>query len=148
MHGLPGSGKSKLLKWIKQYFEEVWQWEHGIHFVLLAPLNRMATGIGGQTLHSWGDLKLKKSSGLEVGSGVASKGRDNIGQMHVKCARIRFILIDECECVGAATAADLESSTLNGVSTHSTCKLHAHEMRQKYFAHHNFAGAGVCATQS
>ena len=103
VHGLPGSGKSQLLKWITHYFEYVWKWENGVHFVLLAPLKCMATHIKGRTLHSWGGISFKKSSGLEVGSGVVRKGRDNISDMHVKCARLRFLFIDECECVGAKT---------------------------------------------
>ena len=68
VHGLPGSGKSQLLKWIRSYFEVVWKWENGVHFVFLAPLNSMATGISGQTLLSWGGIAFKKKGGLSVGS--------------------------------------------------------------------------------
>ena len=46
IHGLPGSGKSQILKWLRSYFTEVWLWEEGIHFQFLAPLNSMADGIG------------------------------------------------------------------------------------------------------
>lgn len=60
VHGLPGSGKSQLLKWIRNYFEVVWERENGVHFVFLAPLNSMATGVSGQTLHSWGGIAFKK----------------------------------------------------------------------------------------
>ena len=84
----------------------------------------MAMNVSGQTLHSWGGISFKKSTGLEVGSGVVRQGRDNISQMHLKCARLRFMFIDECECVGAATAADIEQSVFNGVSTEHTYKLH------------------------
>ena len=83
IHGLPGSGKSQLLKWIRNYFEAVWSWEHGVHFIFLAPLNSMATDISGQTLHSWGGINFKKSSGLSVGSGILRKDKDNVEQMHV-----------------------------------------------------------------
>ena len=61
VHGLPGSGKSQLLKWIGNYFESVWEWKNGVHFIFLAPLNSMATGISGQTLHSWGGIAFKKN---------------------------------------------------------------------------------------
>jgi hypothetical protein len=143
VHGLPGSGKSQLLKWITQYFEYVWKWENGVHFVLLAPLNSMATHIKGRTLHSWGGISFKKSSGLEVGSGVVRKGRDNISDMHVKCARLRFLFIDECECVGAKTFTDLEESIFNGVSTGNTYKLHTSERIKKYKTHRKFSGVNT-----
>jgi len=29
VHGLPGSGKSRLLVWLRSYFEDVWQWAEG-----------------------------------------------------------------------------------------------------------------------
>jgi hypothetical protein len=54
VHGLPGAGKSEILKWVQTYFENVWLWTRGIQFEYLAPLNMMAHGIGGQTIHSFG----------------------------------------------------------------------------------------------
>ena len=140
VHGLPGSGKSQLLKWITHYFEYVWKWENGVHFVLLAPLNSMATNIKGRTLHSWGGISFKKSSGLEVGSGVVRKGRDNISAMHVKCARLRFLFCDECECVGAKTYTELEDSIFNGVSTTNSYKLHTSARIKQHKTYRNFSG--------
>ena len=143
VHGLPGSGKSALIIWITNYFEVVWQWENGVHFVILAPLNSMAMNVSGQTLHSWGGISFKKSTGLEVGSGVVRKGRDNISQMHLKCARLRFMFIDECECVGATTAADIEQSVFNGVSTEHTYKLHTAVNIKKHITYRPFSGVNV-----
>ena len=59
IHGLPGSGKSELTRWIQNYFEEVWQYKKGQHFVFLAPMNSMANNIGGSTVHSWGQIGFK-----------------------------------------------------------------------------------------
>ena len=87
----------------------------------------MATEISGQTLHSWGGIAFKKSSGLNVGSGVVRKGKDNIEQMHAKCATLRFIFVDECECVAAGTSSDLENTLMNGVSSRNSYKLHTEE---------------------
>ena len=42
VHGLPGSGKSQLLKWLRSYFIAVWHWVEGREFVFVAPLNAMA----------------------------------------------------------------------------------------------------------
>ena len=32
-HGLPGSGKTQVMKWMAEYFEEVWGWVAGRHYV-------------------------------------------------------------------------------------------------------------------
>ena len=69
IHGLPGSGKSQILKWLRSYFNEVWLWEEGIHYQFLAPLNSMADNIGGATLHSWSEIvwqDKKKEDKLKV----------------------------------------------------------------------------------
>ena len=31
--GLPGSGKTQVMKWMAEYFEEVWGWVAGRHYV-------------------------------------------------------------------------------------------------------------------
>ena len=52
IHGLPGAGKSKVLKWLRSYLIEVWQLREEEDFVFLASMNSMATSIGGSTLHA------------------------------------------------------------------------------------------------
>ena len=47
IHGLPGSGKSQVLLWVRDYFETVWHWTHGEQFVFVASMNSMADNIGG-----------------------------------------------------------------------------------------------------
>ena len=32
-HGLPGSGKTQVMKWMAEYFDEVWGWDAGRHYV-------------------------------------------------------------------------------------------------------------------
>ena len=127
IHGLPGSGKSELLKWMQTYFEEVWHWTNGVQFQFLAPLNSMAAGIGGQTVHSWACISFQNKEGISVGSGVVRKGKDDVEQMHVKCAKLRFLFMDECECVRALLAANLEEAIRNGVPTHQSYKHNALE---------------------
>jgi hypothetical protein len=68
IHGLPGSGKSQIIKWLRSYFEEVWRWEAGVHFQFVAPLNSMAANIGGATLHSWGEIAFQDNRGRFVRS--------------------------------------------------------------------------------
>ena len=66
VHGLPGAGKSEILKWLQTYFEDVWLWTKGIHFEYLAPLNMMAHAIGGQTIHSFGNVRFQTAQGTAV----------------------------------------------------------------------------------
>ena len=56
VHGLPGSGKTQVMLWLAEYFQQVWGWTKGMHFIYLAPLNSMAARIGGSTVHSWGEV--------------------------------------------------------------------------------------------
>ena len=46
LHGVPGAGKSKLLEWIRMFFEEVLGWTHGVEFVYLASQHTMTALIG------------------------------------------------------------------------------------------------------
>ena len=61
-HGLPGSGKTQIMKWLSEYFQEVWGWRPGVQYVYLAPLNSMAARINGYTVHSWGEVGWAKAS--------------------------------------------------------------------------------------
>ncbi len=69
IHGLPGSGKSQLLLWHKEYFEEVWQWELNNQFAIVAPQNAMSDNVGGGTMHSFGGIAFKDRRGVLVNTG-------------------------------------------------------------------------------
>ena len=56
IHGLPGAGKSEVIKWARGFFEEVLGWRHGREFVCMASMNTMAALIGGMTIHSFGGV--------------------------------------------------------------------------------------------
>ena len=64
VHGLPGSGKTLVLLWLVSYFTEVWELEQDEDFALVAPLNSMASNIGGSTVHSFGGIPFKDRRGL------------------------------------------------------------------------------------
>ena len=78
IHGLPGSGKSKLLLWLRTYYEEVWKWTDGVQFQYVAPLNSMANNIGGNTMHTWAGLKFTNSKGEQISGDMHKKGKDNV----------------------------------------------------------------------
>ena len=66
VHGLPGSGKSKLIEWLTMYFEYVWEWKMNKQYALVAPMNTMADNIGGNTIHSFGNISFKDRKGIEI----------------------------------------------------------------------------------
>ena len=37
IHGHPGTGKSKVIMWIRNFFEKALGWEHGVHFLCSSP---------------------------------------------------------------------------------------------------------------
>ena len=58
IHGEPGTGKSKLIAWIRSMFEDGMGWTHGVHFLFVAVQNRVAFAMGGSTLHAGGDVRV------------------------------------------------------------------------------------------
>ena len=56
IQGLPGAGKSELIKWTRAFFEDCMGWQHGVQFVCVASQNTMAALIGGFTNHSFGNI--------------------------------------------------------------------------------------------
>ena len=105
IHGLPGSGKSRVLLWIRNYFEDVWQWTHEDEFVFLAPQNGMADNIGGNTLHSHCAMSFKDRRGRTINS----KDRDrNWSALLTKMSLLRFIFVDEVEATGADLLGRIE----------------------------------------
>ena len=67
IHGLPGTGKSKVIAWICELFTDVLGWESGNQFVCLAVQNTMAANIGGHTIHHWGSIPFRDEKGNEIG---------------------------------------------------------------------------------
>ena len=100
-HGLPGSGKTQIMKWLAQYFQNVWGWTHGIQYVFLAPLLTMAARINGFTVHSWGETQWCKEGpkgSMQVLPGTTDgKG---MSTMAAKMDLCRWLFVDEVEAVG------------------------------------------------
>ena len=62
IHGLPGTGKSRVIKWIRRIFMEARDWTHGVQFLCVAFQNKVAYAMGGATLHTAGDLPIGGSA--------------------------------------------------------------------------------------
>ena len=138
IHGLPGSGKSELMKWLKQYFENVWLWKKNKQFALIAPMNMMVGNIGGTTIHSVGRIPFKGKRGNVVQSG---KGAEPGGSIFTdeEYHELRFVLMDEVEAAGVSLFGRLEDSLRLNVPRTSTLqaiqgKQHCDRRRQIAFA--------------
>ena len=106
LHGVPGAGKSKLLEWIRTFFETVLGWTHGVEFVYLASQHTMAALIGGFTIHSFGNVKFRKPDGA-LANNRAGKPKDMSAQF-LKYERLRWLFIDECSTASAENQAEME----------------------------------------
>ena len=99
VHGLPGSGKTLVLKWIRSYFEEVWDFTLDHQFAFIAPLNSMAANIDGSTLHSWGELSFLDRMGRYIS--CKKKTEDAVTTVAGRGSTLRWLFIDEVEARGA-----------------------------------------------
>ena len=116
IHGLPGSGKSRLLLWIKEYFVEVWHWDIGQEFAILAPQNAMADNIGGGTIHSFAGIPFKDRRGIVVNT-HAFLDDDKQNLLSQKWHKLRVLLIDEIEAVGVDILGQVQEKMAELVPT-------------------------------
>ena len=114
LHGLPGTGKSQVIKWLRECFETI-GWTHGVQFVCLAFQNAMAAHIDGFTIHHW--------SGIPPSHEDGTAGTKNKHQLAIRCQCLRFILIDEISMVSAELLAALESVVRDVVRLRGTYKV-------------------------
>jgi hypothetical protein len=86
VHGLPGTGKSKVIHWIRHMFMEAMNWEHGVEFVCVAYQNRVAYAMHGATLHAAGDITMDPRLKLQ---------HTDIERLFIRNQALRWIIIDE-----------------------------------------------------
>ena len=92
IHGPPGTGKSRLLYWIRRLFIEALEWEHGVEFLGVAFQNRVAYAMGGVTLHTGGDVN--------VGSSDRGLDHTDIDMLFTRNQDLRWLLFDEIGMIG------------------------------------------------
>ena len=90
IHGLPGTGKNRVIKWIRRIFMEAREWTHGVEFLCVAFQNKVAYAMGGSTLHSAGDLPIGGSSN------AGKLAHQDINEVFTRNQHLRWLLIDEC----------------------------------------------------
>ena len=88
VHGGPGTGKTRLIKWIRSMFTDAMRWEHGVEFLFAAVQNRVAFAMGGKTIHAGGDIGVgdKCSRKLE---------HCDVDILFTRNQLLRFLVIDE-----------------------------------------------------
>ena len=86
-YGLPGTGKSRVIKWVIRMFTEGLQWQHGVEFVCVAFQNKVAHAMGGLTLHACG--------GIQVGGQGRRLEHTDVDVMFTRNQHLRWVLIDE-----------------------------------------------------
>ena len=98
IHGPPGTGKSRLIYWIRRLFTEALGWEHRVEFLCVAFQNRVAHAIGGVTLHTGGDVNMC--------GGDKRLEHTDIDILFTRNQDLRWILFDEicmiCDCLFCA----------------------------------------------
>ena len=109
IHGLPGSCKSELLKFIRCYFEQVWLWTLGCEFLFIAPQSSMAANIDGCTVHGWGNIVWTDKRGKRIAPQKSDCG-DSVPAMCTETGALRRIFLDEVEATGAEIIGQHEQS--------------------------------------
>ena len=89
-HGSPGTGKSKVIKWITRLFTEALEWKHEDEFLCVAFQNRVAHAMGGNTLHAGGDIGV---------GGQRSLDHTDIDVLFTRNQYLRWVIIDELPMV-------------------------------------------------
>ena len=101
IHGYPGTGKSRVIAWLRELMEEGLGWSHGVEFVCLAFQNAMAALIDGYTIHHWSGIPACTTA--EGGNGFGDSRKQS-----TKCQSLRVIIIDELSMVSAELFGALE----------------------------------------
>ena len=116
IHGYPGTGKSRVITWLRELMQEGLGWKHGIEFVCLAFQNAMAALIDGYTIHHWTGMPACTIS--EGGS-----GHGDMQKLSIKCQSLRVIIIDELSMVSAELFGALEYVVRKVIRSKHTYKL-------------------------
>ena len=104
IHGEPGTGKSRVIQWMRELFEEALGWTHGQQFLCVAFQNRMAAAIGGVTLHAGADLPRPGAVSHE-----RRREHSDVDNLYIRNARLRWIILDEVSMVSDELLGEFET---------------------------------------
>ena len=103
--GMPGAGKTLCIDLLRDFFESVLGWTHGVQFQMLAAQNSMAALIGGGTVHTWGVIPANKVAAANKYGNKEVKW----DQLFENCISMRWVIIDEISTLALALGGTLES---------------------------------------
>jgi hypothetical protein len=106
IHGLPGAGKSEIIRWLRELFTQM-GWTQDGEFMCAAPMNSMAALIGGVTVHSIGCLGIDLLPGVQPG-GKRDASRKGPNALYTKLQAMRWLQVDEIENVSVELLVALE----------------------------------------
>ena len=89
VHGLPGTGKSRVIQWVIRMFTECMGFTHDVEFICVAFQNKVAHAMNGSTLHS--------AANIPIAAG-GNNWQLNHKDLKLLCkanTKMRWILIDE-----------------------------------------------------
>ena len=113
VHGFLGTGKSRVIHWMRQLMEKGLGWQHGVQFVCLAFQNAMAAHINGFTIHHWSGIPTRPMAGNSTG---------DRHQQSIKCQALRVMILDELGMNSAELLGALNYVTSNAIRTNNTYK--------------------------
>ena len=111
LHGVPGTGKSEVLKMIRNLFQEVCGWEQGLDFQMLSLQAVTAELLAGDTIHH--ALGINPFPGSANADGKKSQRQTDVAK---QVSQWRWIFIDEISMVSAKLLAEVDMKMRNLVS--------------------------------
>ena len=90
IHGSPGTGKSRVIKWITRLFSEALQWTHEDEYLCAVFQNKVAHAMEGNTLHVGGDIAV---------GGDRSLQHTDVDVLFTRNQYLRWVIIDELPMV-------------------------------------------------
>jgi hypothetical protein len=99
LHGRPGTGKSHVLRLLRELFDRVLQYQIGVEYQVAAFQAVMAAQLGGDTLHHACGIAIK-----DTGEGRRQRQTDTAKRV----LRWRWLIIDEISMVSARLLAEVD----------------------------------------
>ena len=121
IQGLPGAGKSEIIKWICRAFQEIFGFKHGVHYVCLASQNTVAALINGYTLHSWGGVPVTQTQKQAWQN--TNWNTPQLSPLFEKNQHMRWILIDEGSTASAEVFGIVEDNVRRSIRSTGTWKM-------------------------
>ena len=116
IHGGPGTGKSHVIKQVKELFQDVLRWNMGVEYQVVALQAVMADLLGGDTIHHACGIAVFKKQGCE----------ENQAQRQLDVAKRvlqwRWLIIDEISMVSAKLFAELDVKLRSAIRQTGTQK--------------------------